>query len=195
MMVQLMLQKPLEHLGSQQGLSLGSQVVRRSIHSIPKQDLLIRENTAANKFQIHDHGQSLWHLQSWGYSLSLLCLSQISASSLHSWDWRKYLLKYLQFSLELSQSSLFVPFLLESFLHMCPIMLLSTNQFLHNALGELGLGLIPAPYLLCPHPQGIAYSPRKWHKIQTPEKSWAGGLDAEGNGGRFRKNTCAMVHF
>lgn len=52
-----MLQKPLEHLGCQQGLTLSSQVVLRSIHSLPKRDLLIRENNVANKFQIHDMGK------------------------------------------------------------------------------------------------------------------------------------------
>lgn len=46
-----------------------------------------------------------------------------------------------------------------------------------------------------PHIWGIAYSPRKQDKIQTPEKSWAGGLDAEGGGGGFRKGTYMMVHF
>lgn len=76
-MVQLMLQKPLEHLGSQQGLSkdnivcsgvctegLSSQVLLKTIHNLPKQDLPIRENTVVNKFQIHEYGKSVWTSQS-----------------------------------------------------------------------------------------------------------------------------------
>lgn len=109
------LQKHLEHLECQQGLSkdnilcsdvctesLDYQVVLGTIHSLPKQDLLTRENIIANRFQ------NTWL---WEKSMNFTELRIFSFPPLSFSDFcllfallglRKVFAESLQFSLELS---------------------------------------------------------------------------------------------